>query len=140
MNNQINTIKMIKSHEGYRDIAYQCSEGVWTIGFGHTKNVLPFDTCDLEIADAWFFDDLVQAIHDANLFFPHFMRLSHNRQAVLIDMSFNLGLTRLSEFKNLKKALTTGLYTVAAKEMKNSEWAKQVGKRADVLSHLMGVG
>lgn len=34
----------IAMNEGYRDKAYQDSVGVWTIGFGETKNVKPGDT------------------------------------------------------------------------------------------------
>ena len=32
-------LKLIKQFEGCRLIAYQCSAGVWTIGYGHTAGV-----------------------------------------------------------------------------------------------------
>ena len=38
-----NGVNFIKSHEALRLKAYQDSKGVWTIGWGHTKNVHPGD-------------------------------------------------------------------------------------------------
>lgn len=38
----------IKRFEGYRDISYRDVAGIWTIGYGHTKGVLP----DQEITEA----------------------------------------------------------------------------------------
>ena len=140
MRSQINTIEMLKNHEGFRFEAYQCTEGVWTIGYGHTKNVLEGDEMTKIEAERVLFDDIVVAIADALDYFPHFMRLTHNRQAVLIDMSFNLGLPRLEEFKKLKEALFRGLYKVASEEMLDSTWANQVGVRAKRLAKLMEEG
>ena len=36
-------IELIKTFEGLRLKAYKCPAGVWTIGYGHTKNVKPSD-------------------------------------------------------------------------------------------------
>lgn len=52
-------------------------------------------------------------------------------------MMFNLGYTRLSQFKKLFQALKNGLYEDAAREMMDSLWAKQVGNRAVTLYNLM---
>ena len=35
----IDGINLIKKYEGCRLTAYKCPAGVWTIGYGHTKNV-----------------------------------------------------------------------------------------------------
>ena len=32
-------IALIKRFEGFRNRAYKCPAGVWTIGYGHTKGV-----------------------------------------------------------------------------------------------------
>ena len=52
-------------------------------------------------------------------------------------MSFNLGLTRLSKFKKLKTALLQRDYNSAAKEMMDSRWYGQVGRRSRELVKTM---
>lgn len=66
--------------------------------------------------------------------------LSLNRQAVLCSMAFNLGKTKLLEFTNTLRAVKEGRYADAAKGMRNSLWAKQVGNRAERLATLMEQG
>ena len=39
MNTSAEGIALIKKFEGCELEAYQCSAGVWTIGYGHTKDV-----------------------------------------------------------------------------------------------------
>ena len=34
-------LDLIKKYEGLRLEAYKCPAGVWTIGYGHTKGVMP---------------------------------------------------------------------------------------------------
>ena len=45
--------QLIKKFEGCELEAYKCSAGVWTIGYGRTKNVKEGDTCTQEQADKW---------------------------------------------------------------------------------------
>jgi lysozyme len=45
-------------------------------------------------------------------------------------MSFNLGYQRLSLFRKLIAAVKSSDWNAAAAEMQNSNWAKQVGRRA----------
>jgi lysozyme len=59
---------------------------------------------------------------------------------VLVDMIFNLGLTRFLLFKNLNAALAAGDYLRAAHEMLDSRWYRQVGRRARKLRHIMLTG
>ena len=67
-------------------------------------------------------------------------QLSSPRQAVLINMTFNLGRTRLAAFKNFLAALRAADYDTAADEMLDSRWARQVGGRATRLSDAMRRG
>jgi lysozyme len=48
-------------------------------------------------------------------------------------MMFNMGLTRLSKFKNHNAALQSGDWKEAAKEGRDSKWHKQVTNRAERL-------
>ena len=52
---------------------------------------------------------------------------------VIANMMFNMGRTRLSQFKNHNKALVEGDWTRAAIEGRDSRWHKQVTNRAERL-------
>lgn len=54
----------------------------------------------------------------------------------LANMCFNLGWPRLSQFKNMLRALQAGEYEIAAAEALDSKWAKQVGPRAERIANL----
>jgi len=46
-------LALIKKFEGLELNAYQCAAGVWTIGYGHTKDVNPGDQITKAIADSY---------------------------------------------------------------------------------------
>ena len=52
---------------------------------------------------------------------------------VIANMMFNMGLTRLSKFKNHNAALQSGDWKEAAVEGRDSRWYKQVTNRAERL-------
>ena len=62
------------------------------------------------------------------------------RQAVLLDMIFNLGMARLGYFKKMFRALSEGEYYKASIEMLDSLWASQVKRRAIKLAQMMKDG
>lgn len=72
-----------------------------------------------------------RSVEDARKYLgDSFSSLNTERQEIIIDMAYNLGFDRLSKFKKLKKAIISGDYALASKEMKNSDWYKQTGNRA----------
>ena len=127
---------MITEHEGKRLDMYQDSVGVWTVGVGHNMQDKGISeaVCDLMLEE-----DINEAIDDAETF-RWFDELTDPRRAVVVDMIFNLGLTRFSKFKKTVQFLEQGLYQSAAKEMLDSKWADQVGRRAIRLSEIMRTG
>ena len=58
-------------------------------------------------------------------------------QKAVIDMSFNLGATKLAGFAKTREALINKDYAEASKQMLDSKWAGQVGKRANRLSEMV---
>jgi lysozyme len=72
--------------------------------------------------------------------FPWYAGLTPARQAVILSMIFNMGLTSFSGFTNTIKSIASGNYEAAAQGMEASKWAKQVGKRATRLSSIMRSG
>jgi len=51
-------ISLIRHFEGCRLDAYLCPAGVWTIGYGHTRNVKQGDVINQEAAEALLIEDL----------------------------------------------------------------------------------
>ena len=58
-------------------------------------------------------------------------------QSVLVDMRFNLGHKGFRKFKNMIKAVKQQDFYSAAREMRDSLWYHQVGKRAKRLTEMM---
>lgn len=132
--------EQLARHEGRKNKAYQCPAGYWTIGIGHNIEALGLEIGD-ELIDELFDRDVQRALGDAKTFFKGFDKLNYNRQAVLVNMAFQLGLTTLTKFKNFRAALSMGDYSIAAKEMLDSKWAKKdTPDRAQELAEIMRIG
>ena len=135
--------KMIKFHEGLRLKPYQCTAGYWTVGYGHNLaahgEVIP-PSITPEQAEHYLDQDMATAEAQCHQRFPFFNTLDEVRQAVLIDMCFNLGINGLAGFKNTLAAVAAGNYTSAGANMVSSKWATQVKWRATRLSRMMAYG
>ena len=127
----------IKRHEGFVAKPYSDTKGNMTIGWGHnlSANGLKTQYCELLLAD-----DIEEAFQDAKRFVTLFPALSEPRQAVIIEMVFNIGVERLLGFRAMLDALKAEDYSKAAEEMLNSEWSREVGTRANDLAHVMESG
>lgn len=71
---------------------------------------------------------------------PWFTGLDQVRQQVCCDMAFNLGIAGFFGFTKMIRAIGNGDFVTAAQEMLSSQWAGQVGARADVLAAMMESG
>jgi len=128
-----NALELLKVHEGYRQFPYACSLGIQTIGYGRNlehrglskEEASYLLEQDVQLAEQFLFD------------YDYYFQLSGNRKAVMIDMTVNMGPTRLRGFKKMHAALTERNYELAALEMLDSLWARQVGGRAITLSKIM---
>ena len=136
--------KQLVKHEGYRKQIYKDTKGVATIGIGFNLNdvgnrkilakygisnhELHKGLSDLEIKQLY--NDTVEiAIKNAKRFAPNFDSLPSNAQLALIDLSFNIGSTKLTQFKALQAAIANKDFNAAAEALKHSNWYKQVGNR-----------
>lgn len=122
-------IEMIKRHEGEVPFAYQDSRGYWTIGVGRLiDEELGGGLSDDEI-DYLLTNDINRCIEEAETY-PWFAGLSEPRQAVVISLLFNLGKPRWDGFKKAQAAIAAGDMAEASRQLLDSKWARQVGKRA----------
>ncbi len=115
---------------------YECSAGYISIGWGRN---LDSKGITLRCAQVMFTEDLEDAIQDAATL-PYWEHLDGVRQMVVVDMVFNLGLTRFLKFPALNAALAIQDYVRAAHEMLDSKWYRQVGRRAEKLRQIMLIG
>jgi len=145
-------LSALKRHEGFVSKVYKCTAGKDTIGFGYNISANPLKL-DKTILDRLYStgiskeyaEDLLLAVLvkfetklQQNL--PWFEGLDSNRQWVLLNMAYNLGVDGLLTFKNTLVTIRSGDYATAAKMMLQSKWAKQVHSRADELSTAMLLG
>lgn len=126
--------EMLKEHEGLRLKPYRCTAGKLTIAYG--RNIEDVGVSVKE-ADYLLDNDLYKVRQEALENFPWFYDLSQVRRDVVCDMIFNLGLPKFLQFKKTISYLDKGDFDLASKEMLNSRWAKQVGRRATRLSEMM---
>jgi lysozyme len=83
------TIQILMSEEGCSLKAYQDSGGVWTIGYGHTKNVKPGDKITKEKAFDFLIEDMNEAARQVN----HLnLKLNQNQFTALVDLVYNFGI------------------------------------------------
>lgn len=123
--------------EGKRLKPYRCTAGKLTIGYG--RNLDDVGITDDE-AMALLENDVDACVADCLKTFPWFVSLDPVRQAVVVNMRFNLGLVRLLGFRNTLAAIASGDYRAAADGMLASKWAEQVGARATRLAYQMRTG
>ncbi|MEE6258102.1 glycoside hydrolase family protein [Plantactinospora sonchi] len=74
--------------------------------------------------------DFMAATATVQRYIYNFDSLTSSRQAVLIDMAFNLGPAGFKGFRNMINAVNVGNWEAAARAMSQSLWATQVGTRA----------
>jgi lysozyme len=130
----------LRRHEGVIDHAYQDSEGYWTIGVGRLIDERKGGKLRPDEIDYLLENDLKFLMADLDRVLPWWRELSENRQLVIADMAFNLGLKGLMGFRKALQAVQEGRWADAAREMLDSRWAAQVGSRAIRLADMMEVG
>lgn len=123
--------KQLKEHEGFSGMPYNDSLGYATIGFG-TK--LPLSENEAELLMKYRLekkrDELIKAM-------PFVCNLPDDKQKVLYEMSYQMGVRGVLLFKRMWSALKSGDFETASKEMLDSRWAVQTPSRAERLAKIM---
>ncbi len=128
---------LVRLHEGFRERPYKDSLGFLTLGFGHCLEMMPITeaSANMVLQDDvdWFANALYKSVH-------YFKNIDPVRQAVLIDMAFNLGLIGLMKFEKMWTAISHSNWAAAADALIDSKWAVQVGARATENAKIMRTG
>lgn len=131
--------EQLKRHEGVRLHAYRDIAGYLTIGAG--RNIDSdggLGLSDDEI-DYLLKNDISRCFRELEPF-GWFSSLDLVRQDALVNMCFNLGLTKLLHFRRLIESIKNQDFETAAAEALNSRWATQVGARAVEVSEMIRTG
>lgn len=86
-------LALIKQFEGCRLTAYQCSAGVWTIGYGHTAGVHKGMKITQAQAEEYLKHDVAKFEKYVNnpSYVPFTDKLNQNQFDALVSFAFNLG-------------------------------------------------
>jgi len=137
----MNVAEQIERFEGRRCQAYRDTLGKWTIGVGHCSSDVHEGA---EWTDSQVSYQLARDIENATLacrhMLPWFDALNEPRQAVLIGMAFQLGITGLLGFHGTLDAIRDEHFADAAEHMRQSKWAQQTPNRVRVLAAQMDSG
>jgi len=128
-------MNLIAGHEGVRTRPYKDSLGKWTIGVGHLigdGSTLPPEW------NREFSKDEVMKLYQQDFSkhqqaasgIPGYNKLNEKGQAVLADLTYNMGPSWYKKWPHFTAAIKAGDVEGAADQLASSKWATQVGKRA----------
>ena len=135
-------MEQLKIDEGIVHEVYLDHLGLPTVGIGHL--ILKTDPehgsevgtpVSNKRCEELFQKDLEIALSECVTLYgqEEWMAFPDEVKEILVNMMFNMGRPRLSQFKKMNEALMHGDWTTAAVEGRDSRWHKQVGNRAERL-------
>ena len=143
MENRMNIQKLqedLKIDEGVIYRVYLDHLGLPTFGIGHLitesdpEHGLEVDTpVSPDRVDEAFETDVETVIEDCERLYIQWEHLPEEVQLIIANMMFNMGYTRLSKFKGMKRGIDDCDWQAAADEMVDSRWYRQVTNRAERL-------
>jgi lysozyme len=133
-------VAQIKRHEGLVLHAYKDSLGYLTIGYGRLIDKAKHGGISEAEAEYLLQNDVSAVLSVLHRNIPFFDSLSIPRQAVLMNMAFQMGITGLMKFKKTLSLIEMGDYEAAADGMLKSLWAKQTPNRAAEMAQQMRTG
>ena len=126
-------LQQIKEHEGLVLKPYKCPVGKLTIGYGHNleDNGLSQSVCEYILIE-----DIEEAKRNLYAIFTKdfFNTLKDQQKIALIDMMFNLGLSKFLTFKKFIKAVKERNWDKASVEMIHSKAYIQAKRRYQLLA------
>ena len=108
----------IKLKEGFRSVAYNKLDGIWTIGYGHTLGVTQGMTCTRAEADTWFLQDVAKCEASVN---KQNLKLSQNQFDALVSYAFNIGVGAF-ERSNLLAMIKSGKPEAEIRKWWTTHW------------------
>jgi len=136
--------KQLEIDEGVKYDIYLDHLGLPTFGIGHLVTKTDPESgqavgtpISKERVAECFDMDVQSVINDCNKLYENFDELPEEVQQIIANMMFNMGYTRLSKFKGMKRGVDSKDWNQAADEMMDSRWYRQVTNRANRLVERM---
>lgn len=128
--------EMLLRHEGMKLKPYRCSAGKLSIGVGRN-----LDDAGISQGEAFVLlqDDVHRVRKGLDKYLPWWGEQADPVRVVLQNMAFQIGITGLLKFERALAAIQVRDYARAAKEMLDSDWARQTPKRAQELAGIVAV-
>jgi len=130
----------LERDEGCVNKIYLDHLGYETFGIGHLITSQDFEygwpvgaEVDASRVQEVFEEDVQTVLSDCEKLYDDFYDLPLEVQLIIANMMFNMGYTRLSKFKGMKRGVDSRNWEAAADEMVDSKWYRQVTNRADRL-------
>jgi lysozyme len=120
-------IDELKDDEGFEGMPYKDILGYDTIGFG---TLLPLTRYEATMLLKARLEDKIRELNSAK---PIIKTMPHKVRKVLYNMAYQLGTTKLLQFKRMWIAVEKEDWEEMAIEMKDSRWYKQTTNRAESL-------
>nr|ALL27412.1 phage lysozyme 2 [Cristaria plicata] len=127
----------LERDEGVKYEIYKDHLGNLTFGIGHLITTSDPEygkrlgtPVSKERVEEVFGKDIETALAGCSRLFKEFYALPEEAMLVIVNMIFNLGETKLANFKKFREAVDAKDWSKAAIEMENSMWYKQVTARA----------
>lgn len=121
-------------HEGLKLLPYKCTAGKLTLGVGRN---IEDRGISKETAMQMLDEDIEICLNELMERLNYFETLPTEVQETLVNLCFNMGISRLMKFQLMLGAMEAGQYELAAKELLDSRYARQVGKRAEELADIL---
>lgn len=116
-------LALIKEYEGYKAVAYKCPAGVWTIGYGTTKDVKPGMKITKAEGESLLRRDLVR--FQACVTKSVHVDLTQGQYDALVSLCYNIGEGAFRK-STLLKLLNQKRYDAACRQF--DRWTKGGGK------------
>jgi len=130
-------INQLKRHEGVERKPYVDTVGKLTIGVGRNLDDVGLSDDEIEYLLS---NDIKVASLELHMALPFTKLMDGVRHDALVNMVFNMGISRFKDFKKTIAYLERADYERASTEMMDSKWARQVGNRAKELSEQVRTG
>ena len=130
------TARLIR-HEGLRLKPYRDIAGNLTIGVGRNLDGAGIDRGEAMILLK---NDIAAARNDMDARWPWWRKRDPVRGDVMIELTFNLGAEGFAAFTTVLSLLESGAFAAAAADLLATQWARQVGARAQELAQMIRTG
>lgn len=147
-------IQRLSINEGIELKPYRCPAGKLSIGIGRNLDDNPLNKEELEFVghncrsrgitkeQAFYLcrNDVKKVKKDLDRELPWWKDLNEDRQYVMVDLCFNMGIRKLLKFQKTLNSIATGFYITAGDQLMQSLYAKQVGRRAERNANCLRTG